>query len=215
MAQNICSFSDVDTSKIKFSAPKGNADNMGRTVYFYHDSKPLYIQTCMSKAPFGLKEWDNNKYTLNLSLANTDLLNKIKEMEEFFIDSAVKNSTLWFGNKGHKSREVVSELFSSSISWSKNASSDYPPTLKINVPYRDGKFNCEGYKKVDNEITPAEVSKEELFGGVQVQLILQCNGIWISGAKFGCTFRLAQFMKGDDLPRKIKGYSFIEDVDDS
>lgn len=214
MAQNICSFQDVNVQNIKFSAPKGNADNMGKTVYFYHNSKPLYLQTCNAKAPFGLKEWDNNKYTFNLSLSNSDLLEKIKELEEFFVDSACKNYAQWFGSKNTKSREVVAELFSSSISWSKNTNAEYPPTLKINVPFRDGKFNCEGYKKCNNEIIPVEVSKDELFGGVQVQVILQISGIWIIGSKFGCTYKLAQFMIGDDLPKKIRGYAFIDDEDD-
>lgn len=214
--QSISSFTDINVNNIKFSVPKGNADNMGKTVYFYNNNKPMYFQTCFAKAPFGLKEWDNNKYTLNLSLTNSDFLEKIKELEEFFIDSAHKNYAQWFGNKNAKSREVVAELFSSSIAWSKNTNADYPPTLKINVPFRDGKFNCEGYKKVNNNITAVEVSKDELFGGVQVQLILLCSGVWISGSKFGCTYKLVQFMKGDDDShcKKIRGYAFIEDDDD-
>jgi len=221
MAPSVNNYSDIDVSAISFNDPR-MLDNGSKSIYFNHKKTALYLQTPVSRAPFGINDWEGEKFSINISIADKGFLEKIQELDTRIIDEAYAKSQSWFKQK-FASRDVLAELYTSPIHWSKDKvtgeiNTNYEPTFKFNVPYKDKEFKCEGYTKnvATGEVKPLAISKETIHKGANIQAILQCSGIWIAGKKFGCTFRLSQLLKLDDdsAPRKITGYAFIEDSDE-
>lgn len=233
MANKICTVPEIDVSKFKFKIndAKGPNAKSGKSIYFYHNGKPLYFQTPVTTTPFGITCWDENqavpKFTMNITLGDNSFLEKIQEIENRIIDEAFNDSQNWFKKK-YANRDVVAELFSSSIRWSKDKETGevcdkYPPTMKLNMSYINDAFTCEGYQKVTikdqpQQINPLEISRETIYKNASVIAIIQCSGIWVIGNKFGATFRAVQLMRIDNGyntgPKKITGYAFIDDSDE-
>lgn len=230
MAHKICTIPDIDVSKFKFKINEAKGAAKGKSIYFNHGGKALYFQTPVTRAPFGVTCWDESqpKFTLNISMADPTFLEKIKEIESRVIDEAFNDSQAWFKKK-YANRDVVEELFTSCIKYSKDKETGeiidkYPPNMKLNMQFLDDAFTCEGYKKTvgkdqPNEITPLTITKDTIYKGANIVAIVQCSGVWVIGNKFGCTFRLVQIMLIDDgnsgpLHRKITGYAFVNDSDD-
>ena len=162
---------------------------------------------------WGVNEWvsDNggpSKYDMALqfpseeysSKATTDFLNNMKAFEEKLKDDAVKNSKEWFG-KATMSREVVDALFSPMLRYPKNPETGEPdtsraPTLKVKIPFWEGKFNTEVYDMNmeslfpcdDESVTPLSLIQK----GSNVAVIIQNSGVWFAGGKFGTTWKLVQ-----------------------
>ena len=70
-----------------------------------------------------------------------------------------------------------------------------PPTLRVKLPFWDGKFNTEIFDMENNQLFPNDT------GVTPMQLIpkmtnlaacLQTGGIWFSNGKFGTTWKLFQ-----------------------
>jgi len=224
MAQQISSISNINVNAFKFTDVKTR--DLTKSVYFYHSGKSLFFQTPLLTTPFGLSSWDDGKFSLNVSLTDEVLLNKIKEIEDRFIDEGVAQSMPWF-KKAKASRDVVAELYTSTIRYPKNKEGEitdqYPPTLKITLPYKDGKIDCAGYRKIKStgEVTEMEITKENIFGRCNLVAIIKCTSIWIIGNKFGCTFKAEQIMRVDPDASVVGGgskrlgaFAFIEDADD-
>ena len=230
MSHKICTIPEIDTSSFKFKIADAKGAKGGKSIYFYHGGKPLYFQTPVVRVPFGVTCWDDTqpKYTLNLAMSDPAFLEKIKEIESRIIDEAFNDSQAWFKKK-YANRDVVEELFTSCLRYSKDKDTGeitdkYPPTMKLNMTFMDDVFTCEGYKKTvikdqPNEIAPLTITKDTIYKGANIVAIVQCSGVWVIGNKFGCTFRLVQVMLLDDGsggggPRKISGFSFVDDSDE-
>ena len=163
---------------------------------------------------WGINEWPSDtggpsKYDMSLqfpaaeyaSAAASSFLENMKAFEEKLKNDAVKNSKEWFG-KASMSREVVDALFSPMLRYPKNQDTGEPdttraPTLKVKIPYWDGKFNCEIYDMNDNTLFPNEDDESAtplslIQKGSNVAVIIQNAGIWFAGGKFGTTWKLVQ-----------------------
>lgn len=231
MASAICLPSDISVADITYSAPK-NLDNGGRIISVYHKGKPLVIQTPPVPVPFGLNKYPSDKdggndkgpvkYSLELSFGKDDYMTKHPEVKAFFelakaldnkfVEDAMNNSPTWFKKK-YNSRDIVEALYTHLVKYSKDketgeVTDKYPPTFRVQVPYKNGKFACEAYNK-SRDLVPVETSVPK---GTIVTSIVQCNGIWFAAGKFGVTFKVLQ-MKVDP-PASIAGYAFIEDDDE-
>ena len=162
---------------------------------------------------WGVNEWPSenggpSKYDMALqfpseeysSKATTDFLANMKAFEEKLKDDAVKNSKEWFG-KASMSREVVDALFCPMLKYTKHQDTGEPdttkaPTLKIKIPFWDGKFNTEVYDMNmealfpcdDESVTPVSL----IQSGSNVAVIIQNGGVWFAGGKFGTTWKLVQ-----------------------
>ena len=70
------------------------------------------------------------------------------------------------------------------------------PTLKVKLPYWQGKYNCEIYDPNGTMLYPDENSTltplDLIPKGVNLVAIIQCGGLWFANGKFGCTWRLFQ-----------------------
>ena len=150
-----------------------------------------------SKYDFAL-QFPSDEYS---SAASNSFLENMKAFEEKLKNDAVKNCKEWFG-KATMSREVIDALFSPMLRYPKNQETGEPdttrsPTLKVKLPYWDGKFNCEIYDMNDNVLFPNEedpsVTPQSLIQkGSNVAVIIQNSGVWFAGGKFGTTWKLVQ-----------------------
>ena len=127
--------------------------------------------------------------------------NKIKE------DSCGEMCKSWHG-KSKMSREVIDALMYPILKYPQkkdsqgkpNGEPDYSryPSMKIKIPYWDGKFNCEVYDMkrqplylpsyTDSSSTPVTAIPK----ASHVVGILQCTGLWFAGGKCGVTWALKQ-----------------------
>lgn len=214
MASNIIMWNDIDMNEITFGAPK-SLDNGGKIVGLYHKKKNLIFQTPAMIAPYGMNVWtsDNgvSKYSVDLSINNDEFLNMLKQLEEKIINGGLANSTAWFKKK-YNTWDVVEALYTRVIKYSKDAetgeiNNKYPPVVKLQLPYRNGKFECEAFANKDQTVN----IETSLTKRSSITAIVQCGNVWLAGGKFGCTLKVLQMKIVSGGQKAITGYSFIPD----
>lgn len=214
---------EFNVKKITFSTPRV-LDNGGKIIYVGYGGKPLQFQTPEMSAPFGLSKWVNNdgksadKYHIDLSFKGKEsrksleqFFESLQEFDKLLVKSALDNCQSWFKKK-YASEDVVEALFTPSVKHAKDKATGeitdkYPPTFKIGLPYRDGRFDCEVYDKSKNLVDLNSIETK----GSKISAIVRCMGIWIAGGKFGCSFKVVQMRVSP--PSTIKGYAF-KDLDE-
>ena len=230
MASNILLPTEFQIDNVSFTDPRKN--NMGgQNVlinYAGNDkSSPLVFQTPRLRCPFGLdtRESDQGgppKYNVNVSLAHGDkphpgLLNfteNIRCIDQFIKDKGVENAEQWFGKA--KSMEVIEELFRPCEKHAKEKEK-WPSTLKLKLPYKDGKPSFDVYNEKKEQINlvnaDGELDLECIQRGCEVVAIIQCTGIWFIGkTQFGIGWKVLQMKLYQT--NKLVGYSIVDDDDD-
>jgi hypothetical protein len=215
--------SSFNVSKVTFSAVK-SLDSGGKQAYLNYDGKPLIMQVGPLETPFGMSVFDKTtppKYSVDLKLRGYDdpannantaaIYNALHGLDEFMVDQGVKNSAAWF--KGVKSREVLAELYTPTVKFAKDAQGNlkpYPPTIKLQLRQRDGKFETAMY---DDQKRPlVDVPLEDiLVKGTVMTALMQCTGVWFAGGKFGISWKALQ-IRADKVPSTIgKSYAFVDE----
>jgi hypothetical protein len=128
------------------------------------------------------------------------------------LDQGVKNSKQWF--KGDKSREVLSELYTPVVKFAKDAEGNlkpYPPTVKITLKQRDGKFETQIYDDKKRPLTDVPL-EDVLVKGAIITTLIQCTGVWFAGGKFGLSWKAIQ-IRADKVPDSIRGFAFLDEGD--
>lgn len=230
MAQDlITSFSDFVTDATSYGSPRVNARGgksikingaRGNTLTL---STPLILTWGVNK----MVDEDSGRVSYNMALqfpseqyanaSTTEFFEKMRDFESKILDDAVTNRKAWF-NKNKMSREVAEALFTPMLRYPKNKVSGEPdydrmPTMKLKIPFWEGKFNVELYN----------MDKTTLFSGgacddgvsfesfipktSHVAAVIQCQGLWFAAGKFGVTWRLVQAIVRQ--PIRIKGGCFI------
>ena len=151
----IFKYSDISADKITFGVPK-TLDNGGKFIGVYHEGKPLIIQTPNMISRFGLTKFEGTeKYTIDAQFQNTEsnpalesFLQTLKDIDEKFVEEGVKNSSTWLNKGGNSPRVVIEALYTSVVKYSKNRETGeitnaYPPSMRIQLPFRNGKFTCD------------------------------------------------------------------------
>lgn len=211
MSTSIPSIMDINLEGVSISSPK-ILSNGGKMCYLsLPNRKQLVFKTPTFKIPYGLSNWENSKFHIDVSL-NSDadeFMKKVVLLEEAIVEEAFNNSVSWFGKK--QSKEVITALFSSAIKYSKDPNSKYPPTMKLKLPFSGNKFKCDAY---NSKREPIEITEDSFSKGSNVTCIVQCSGIWIAGNKFGPSFNVVQVKVDSRSGNKISGYAFIDDSDD-
>jgi hypothetical protein len=215
----ILSPGEFDAAQITYGEPKDIGTNGGRSVYINFNKMPITIQTPEMIAPYAMKDWEgNHNYTLDLSFKGKEsrkvldtFFNKLTEFDSKLIQDGIKNGLSWL-RKPIKSEVVAETIYTKMVRYSKDKntgeiSDKFPPTLKLKVPYKDGKFICETYNGNKELIDIASVETK----GARITAIIQCLGIWVAGGKYGVTWKVLQ-MKVLPAPT-IKGYAIKEDTD--
>jgi hypothetical protein len=136
----------------------------------------------------------------------------LKDFENFILDSAVKNSEVWWGES--MSREVAKHTFFPFIKYSRNKDTKKidltkPPSIRAKVPFYDGRWNTEIYNIKSQLIYPADdntTPMDHIPSRSNVACILQCGGIWIGGKGWGLTWKLFQcVVKNNHSSVPVKG----------
>ena len=199
-------------------------ENGGKVVYVSYDKAPLVLQTPEMAAPFGMSKWSNeggrDKYTLDLSFKGMDrragvqsFFSVLETLDSKLVEDGFKNQQTWFKGKKMNSPEVVEALYTPLIKHAKDKNTGevtdkYPPTFKMTVPSKDGKFICEVYDDKRNQLDLSTVDTK----GARVTAIIQFMGLWMAGGKFGSSWRVLQMKIAPN--QRISGYAFKENPED-
>lgn len=222
MSSTVVTPASFSVSKITFSAVK-SLESGGKQAYLNYDGKPLVMQVGPLETPFGMSVFDKAgppKYSVDLKLRGYDdpsnqpvtasIYNALHNLDEFMLDQGVKNAVAWF--KGAKSREVLSELYTPTVKFAKDAEGNlkpYPPTIKLQLRQRDGKFETAVYDDKKRPLTDVPLEDIIVKGTVMTALI-QCTGVWFAGGKFGISWKALQ-IRADSVPSTIgKSYAFMD-----
>ena len=213
---NLC---DIDVNDIQISDVPKTLDNGGKIIFVQMGGKPLIFKVPAMTLPYGMSDWEGTKFHIDLSLSETnpeitEFKNKFIALESKIIDTAYEKCMPWF-KKQYKSREVVEELYSSAIKYSKDKatgeiSNKYPPTVKFQIPFVKGKFTCDAYNFKKEAI---EISKETVNKGAKVTSLVHLSGLWIAGSKIGATYKVVQMKVKASESNVISGYAFVDDDD--
>jgi hypothetical protein len=225
---NVIAPANFSTGKVTFS-PVKTLDSGGKQAYLNYDGRPLVMQVGPLETPFGMSVFDKAgppKYSVDLKLRGYDdaannpktaaIYTALHALDEFMLDQGVKNSTAWF--KGAKSREVLSELYTPSVRFAKDAEGNlkpYPPTIKLQLKQREGKwigFDNQPLAVYDSERQPlTDIPLEDvLVKGAQLTVLIQCTGVWFAGGKFGLSWKVGQ-IRADKVPESIRGFAFLDE----
>mgnify|MGYP006116330009 CR=1 FL=1 len=213
---SICLPSEVNVADVKVGILK-SLSNGGKMAFLNHKEKQFVIQTPEMYGPFGMNSYTNDdtgitKYSLDLSFRNLEdrdslqsLMKFLNDLDDLVVQTAFDNSQLWFKKK-YSSKEVVEALYTSCVKYPKDKETGevidkYPPTFKINLPHRDGKFKLEAYDKKANVLDLSKITTK----GAKFVSLLQCGGVWVAGGKFGLTWRVVQIQVTP--PSTISGFS--------
>jgi hypothetical protein len=206
----------VDVSNVTFGTPK-TLDNGGKSIYVGINNKPLIIQTPEMEAPFGMSTWntdkaETNKCTIELSFKGNDtnkamdnFYKMLESLDTKLIEEGMTNSASWFKKK-YNTTEVVEALYTHMLKHYKDKdtgeiSDKYPPKFRLSVPFKEGKIACPIYDKNKELVELADIDK-----GSKVTAIIQCQGIWVAGGKFGCSWKVIQLLVAP--PATFKGFAF-------
>jgi hypothetical protein len=140
-------------------------------------------------------------------------LGQMKELEDKVKTDIMKNSKAWLG-KQQKNKDVIDALFYPILRYPKlkdgSGEPDYSrnPTLKLKVPFWEGRYNVEVYDMQQKSlyIPPKQgqtgnraQDQQENSGpldfvpkAAHVVGILQCTGLWFAGGKCGVTWAVKQ-----------------------
>ena len=226
MSSAVVSPSAFSASKITFS-PVKMLESGGKQAYLNYDNRPLVMQVGSLETPFGLSVYDKTtpvKYTVDLKLRGYDdaaanpktaaIYQTLNALDEFMVDQGVKNSRAWF--KADLSRDVVKAFYTPTVRFSRDGDGNlkpYPPTLKIQLKQREGKFDVQVYD--DKKRPMADIPLEDvLVKGAFLTLLIQCTGVWFAGSKYGVSWKAIQ-IRADKIPDSIRGFAFLDDGEEA
>jgi hypothetical protein len=219
--------SNFDVSSVTYSAPR-TLDNGGRSIYMNLNRAPIVLQTPEMVVPYNVSNWNDDgkgpdKYTLDLSFKGKEgrenlstFFEKMVALDKKLVQDGVDNSMTWLKKK-YNSVDVVEALYSPLVKYAKDKTTGeitdkYPPTFKLKIPSSNGSFQCEAYDNKRKPVNLKELIDSGAFKGAKVTAIIQCQGIWVAGGKYGCSWKVLQMRVSP--PQTIKGYAFKELEDD-
>ena len=226
MSSSIVAPTAFSSSKITLSQLK-LLESGGKQAYVNYDGRPLVMQVGSLETPFGLSVYDKAtppKYTVDLKLQGYDdavnnpktasIYNAMHALDEFMIQQAVKNSRQWF--KADMNVDMARMLYTPTVRFAKDADGNvkpYPPTLKVQLRQRDGKFETAIYDDKKRPLTDIPI-EDVLVKKAFLTVLIQCTGVWIAGGKFGLSWKAIQ-IRADKVPDSIRGFAFLDDGEEA
>ena len=213
---------DFKASNVSIS-PVKVMDSGAKQAYANYDGHSLMMQVSGLSVPYGMSVFDKAgpiKYSVDLSLKGYEGDNvKVKQiydafnsLDEYMIDLGVKYSKQWF--KADMNREIVKAFYTPCVRFSKDAEGNvkpYPPTLKVQLKQRDGKFETAVYDEAKQPLKDVPL-EDILVKHAVISSLIQCTGVWFAGSKFGLSWKAVQ-IKADSLPESIRGFAFRDEDD--
>ncbi len=228
MSKLIVKVSDFDVSNLSIGQVKLlESGGKACSISYSYGSTPGPIVTQLGplNLPYGMNAYDKAgpiKYSMDLSLRGYEddekvrsIYQTIKALDEWMIDQGVKNCKQWF--KADLTRDVVKAFYTPMIKVAKDKMgnpSNYPPTIKINLKKKtDGSFDVKTYDSERRPYTETPLS-DLLVKGAKITTIVQCTSVWISGSKFGLSWKANQ-IRMEAVPESIRDYAFMDDGEEA
>ena len=215
-----------NTSKVTFSAVK-LLESGGKQAYLNYEGRPLVMQIGSLTTPFGMSVYDKTtpvKYSVELNMRGYDdaqnypkvaaIYQALAALDDYMIDQGVKNSKAWF--KAELTRDVVKAFYTPTVRFARDGEGNlkpYPPTLKIQLRQRDGKFETAMYDDKKRPMTDIPM-EDILVKNAQLTCLTQCTGVWFAGSKYGLSWKAIQ-IRADKLPETIRGFAFLDDGEEA
>ena len=213
--------SQFDVSKITFGEVK-SLQSGARAVNMSYAGGPLILQLSNVDVPYGLNADDKFgpvKYSVNLSLNGHDTKPKMKEMFDVLegVDGRVMGECIeknWLRKPG-MTQQILKQmkLYKSTVKFSEDANTGarkpYPPTVKVSLRQRNGKFETTFYDTDKKEIKDVPI-EDLIVKRMCVSALVECTGVWISSVGCGLSWKLTQ-LKVVSRPDSIRGYGFQEE----
>lgn len=202
-------------------APIKVMDSGAKQAYVNYEGHSLMVQVSALNIPYGMSVFDKAgpvKYSVDLSLKGYDVdgsktkqvYDAFSSLDEYMIDLGVKFSKQWF--KSELNRDIIKAFYTPCVRFSKDAEGNlkpYPPTLKIQLKQRDGKFETAVYDEKKRPLSDIPL-EDILVKGATISSLIQCTGVWFAGSKFGLSWKAVQ-IKADHLPESIRGFAFRDE----
>ena len=222
MSSAVVSVASFDASKVTYS-PLKMLDSGGKSAFLNYDSRALVMQIGSLAVPYGMSVFDKAgpvKYSVELSLRGYDgadakaasIYKALAALDEHMINAGVENSKQWF--KSALNKDVVKAFYTPTVRFSKDADGNpkpYPPTVKLALRQRDGKFETAVYDDKKRPLTDIPL-EDVLMKGSQITALIQCTGVWFAGSKYGLSWKAVQ-IRVDKMPDAIRGFAFLDDGD--
>jgi hypothetical protein len=217
--------SQFDVSKLAFGEIK-SLQNNSKAVTMTYGGSPLILQLSNVDLPYGLTADDKFgpvKYSVNLSLSGYDTKPKMKEVFEMLeaVDDRVTAECVeknWLKKPG-MTQQILKQmkLFKSTVKFSEDSNTGarkpYPPTVKVSLRQRNGKFETNFFDKDKKEIKDVPI-EDIIVKRMCVSALIECTGVWVSSVGCGLSWKLSQ-MKVVSRPDSLRGYGFQDDDEDA
>jgi len=215
--------SQFDVSKLVFGEIK-SLQNNSKSVNMNYAGGPLILQLSNVDLPYGLNADDKFgpiKYSVNLSLNGYDTKPKMKEIFDMLeaIDDRVTTECVeknWLKKPG-MTQQILKQmkLYKSTVKFSEDSNTGarkpYPPTVKVALRQRNGKFETSFFDTDKKEIKDVPI-EDLIVKRMSVSALIECTGVWVSSVGCGLSWKLTQ-MKVVSRPDSLRGYGFQDDDD--
>jgi hypothetical protein len=186
---------------------------------------PLILQLSNVDLPYGLNADDKFgpvKYSVNLSLNGYDSKPKAKEIFEVLetVDDRVTTECVdknWLRKPG-MTQQILKQmkLYKPTVKFSEDANTGarkpYPPTVKVSLRQRNGKFETTFYDTDKKEIKDVPI-EDLIVKRMCVSALVECTGVWVSSVGCGLSWKLTQ-LKVVSRPDGLRGYGFQDEEGD-
>ena len=165
------------------------------TAFLNFNNKKITMMTPQLYVPFGLSTYETengSKDSINVSFIDSEensetkaFYNKLKELDEFMIETAYKNSTKWFGKS--LPREVIMEFYRPLVKPGKrkpNSDENYPEMAKLKIRNKD---EIQAYDTEKNRISISDIETKS-----RIRSIVEISPLWFINKTFGVTLNLVQ-----------------------
>jgi len=217
--------SQFDVSKLAFGEIK-SLQNNSKSVNMNYAGGPLIVQVSNVDLPYGLNADDKFgpvKYSVNLSLNGYDTKPKMKEIFDMLeaIDDRVTGECVeknWLKKPG-MTQQILKQmkLYKPTVKFSEDSNTGarkpYPPTVKVALRQRNGKFETSFFDTDKKEIKDVPI-EDLIVKRMSVSALIECTGVWVSSVGCGLSWKLTQ-LKVVSRPDSLRGYGFQDDEDAS
>lgn len=182
----------VDFEELKFSKTKKSTGL--RFVLVYLNKKKLGLKLPTLRIPFDSKVNQFGHLEVNLSLDNNkEIIEKLQKLDNSMLKFAEENK--WFEG-------IAKESINYTPMVKESNTGDYPPTIKIKIPYKDNVVSTVFYD-ADKNVIPVddqESAAELLSKNKRIQTAIECVGVWINNDRFGLSWKAEQIRILKDQP---------------
>lgn len=205
--------SEYDSTKVTYTAPR-QLNNGGRSIFINYNGGMFRMETPAMKTPFGVSVWPGenggpDKYNVNFSFEGRESMEEVQQffdvmtgLDKKLVKDADANSMQWFKKK-YPSIDVIQALYTPCVRYGKDKisgeiSERYAPTLKLNLPMKDGKFDFKVFGPNREELDFAKLVASGATKGVRMMAIIQATGInLVGGNNFSVSWKVRQLQVMD------------------